>query len=113
MMDNADQTLSQYMAVSHISDEMLAAAREHDWERLDALGARFLSEVEQLKTAPAGQPLSQHQRQQRCQLIQAILNNDRAIRNITQPWMLELQALMHNVGTQRKLQQAYGDNRSF
>ena len=109
MMDIADQILSRYVAVSHISNEMLEAAREHDWELLDALGVRYVNEVGQLRKAPPDRPMSQNQRQQRCQLIQAILDNDRAIRDITQPWMCELQALMHQAGTQRKLQRAYGE----
>jgi len=108
-MPEAEQLIAHYERLTQISSAMLAAARQHDWEGLDALGATFLEVVDTIKTIDLPPPaLSADQRLAKSRIIRQILDNDRAIRDITQPWMRELQALMHSVGTQRKLQRAYG-----
>ena len=107
-MLNNDQVLALYETLSQISAQMLTAARAHDWEELDALGTRYVRETETIKAETPCDALTRVQRLKKGQIIREILDNDRAIRDITQPWMRELQALMNQVGTQRKLQQAYG-----
>ncbi len=101
--------IARYERLGQISSAMLMAAQQRDWEGLEALGANFLEAVDAIKSADLLPPsLSADQRLAKGRIIRQILNNDRAIRDITQPWMRELQAMMHSVGTQRKLQRAYG-----
>ena len=108
-MLEAEQLIARYERLAQISSAMLATAQQRDWERLDALGVSFLETVDAIKTADLPPPtLSADQRLAKGHIIRQILANDRAIRDITEPWMRELQALMHSVGTQRKLQRAYG-----
>jgi hypothetical protein len=38
------------------------------------------------------------------------MKNDRAIRDITHPWMNELSMLINTMGTQRKLELSNADN---
>ncbi len=109
-MLNNEQVLALYETVSQISGQMLVAAQAHDWERFESLGTRYVQEIDAIKAETPSDALTSVQRIKKGQIIREILGNDRAIRDITQPWMRELQAMMHKVGTQRKLQQAYGSN---
>ena len=47
------------------------------------------------------------QRERKINLLKKILRDDRLIRDATQPWLKELQALMRNTGNQRKLARHY------
>ena len=40
--------------------------------------------------------------------IHAILANDRQIRDLTQPWMAKLSAMINNTHTERRIARAYG-----
>ena len=42
-----------------------------------------------------------------------ILAHDRAIRDLTTPWMAQLAALIGNAGAQRKLSMSYGSHQQF
>ena len=42
------------------------------------------------------------------EILKKIMHDDRVIRDTTQPWMNKLQALIHNTGTRRNLEQRYG-----
>jgi len=108
MLEN-EQLIACYERLERISSAMLTAAQQRDWEGLETLGSSFLEAVEAIKAADLPPPLlDSGQRLLKGRIIRQILDNDRAIRDITEPWMRELQALMHSVGTQRKLQRAYG-----
>lgn len=111
-MDN-QEVIALYETVAHITDQMLAAARLGDWERLAALESRCSSQVEMLKKSEEPrQPLSPLAREQKSKIIKKILDDDRQIRDITEPWMARLSALMKNAGTERPLTQAYGANQT-
>lgn len=107
-MDNQD-ILDLYETVASITDQMLAAARTGDWEKLAALETRCSSQVEIIKqNDTARQPLTPLARERKTRIIKKILEDDRQIRDITEPWMAQLSVLMKSTGTERKLAQAYG-----
>jgi flagellar protein FliT len=111
-MDN-QEILSIYETVADITDQMLAAARTGDWEQLAVLESRCSNQVEVLKrNDQPREPLTPAAREQKIRIIKKILEDDRQIRNITEPWMARLSALMNSTGTERKLVQAYGANQS-
>jgi flagellar protein FliT len=107
MMDS-QEVISLYETVAGITDKMLVAARNGDWEELIALEARCASHVATLKAGEAPVPLTGTVRDRKVQIIQKILSDDREIRNITEPWMESLSNMMSSVGTERKLNHAYG-----
>lgn len=107
MMDSKE-VISLYETVATITDQMLAAARNGDWEELIALEARCTRHVATLKAGEPLAPLTGPVRERKVQIIQKILSDDREIRNITEPWMVELSRMMSSVGTERKLNHAYG-----
>jgi flagellar protein FliT len=110
-MDN-QQILSLYETVADITGQMLAAARNGDWERLAALESNCASHVQALKNGEPREPLTGAVREQKVRIIKKILADDREIRNITQPWMTQLSALLNSTGMERKLSKAYGTGQS-
>lgn len=109
-MDN-HEIISLYETVADITDKMLTAARTGDWEQLAALESKCSSQVEIIKmNDKPREPLTPTAREQKTRIIKKILEDDRQIRNITEPWMGQLQKLMSSAGTERKLAQAYGAN---
>jgi len=111
-MDN-QEILSLYETVAEITDQMLAAARTGDWEQLAALESRCSSQVEIIKqNDQKRQPLTPTAREQKTRIIKKILDDDRQIRDITEPWMARLSVMINSAGTERKLSQAYGANQS-
>lgn len=107
-MMNGEQVLTHYRAVSELSAQMLDAARVRDWESLVVLESHCAGHVQRLKDNEAAVTLSGELRAAKVRIIHAILANDRAIRDLTQPWMAELSALLGSNRTQRKLSMAYG-----
>ncbi|PRD65297.1 flagellar protein FliT [Malikia granosa] len=109
-MLNAEQVLGIYENVSVLTRQMLAAAQASDWDQLSELESRCAHEVGLLRSE--GQlpvaSLSAELRERKVQMLRQILDDDRAIRDLTQPWLQRLQGLIHNTGQQRKLEQAYG-----
>ncbi|WP_420477200.1 flagellar protein FliT [Noviherbaspirillum sp. ST9] len=110
---NSLEVISLYETVADITDQMLAAARVGDWELLAQLESRCSSQVEFIRNnEEPRQPLSPTARERKVKIIKKILDDDRQIRDITEPWMAQLSAMIKSTGTERKLSQAYGANQS-
>lgn len=107
---NSEEIISLYETVAQLSEQMLAAARSADWERLVTLESVCASRVQLLRSGEPVAALSGPLRDTKVRIIHKILADDRAIRNITEPWMVELSALMDSAGAERKLSRAYGAN---
>ena len=108
---NSEQIISIYEAVSDITSQMLEAARTRDWENLALLESDCASHVQTLKDSEPALPLTGEKRAKKIQIIHKIMAHDREIRNLTEPWMAELSALMNNAGTERRLARAYDAHR--
>jgi flagellar protein FliT len=111
MMDS-QEVITLYETVASISEQMLAAARNGDWDELAALEARCSGHVAALKTSEPPIQLVGTVRDRKVAIIKKILADDREIRNITEPWMNKLSRLINSTGTERKLNNAYGANQS-
>lgn len=111
-MDN-QEVIALYETVADITDKMLAAARLGDWDQLAALESRCTSQVEIIKQkAEPREVLSPVAREKKTRIIKKILQDDREIRTITEPWMAHLSALINSTGTERKLSRTYGAQQS-
>jgi flagellar protein FliT len=109
---NSQEVISLYESVADITEQMLAAARSGDWELLVELETRCSSQVEIIKNAEPREALTGVVRERKVKIIRKILEDDREIRNITEPWMAQLSAMMNSAGAERKLVKAYGANQS-
>lgn len=105
---NSQEIISLYEAVSDITNRMVAAARAGDWDRLVALESDCAGHVQTLRDGEPPTPLEGAVRERKVKIIHKILADDREIRNITEPWMAHLSALINSTGAERKLSSAYG-----
>lgn len=107
-MMNSLELISLYENVATLTSHMLDAARTGDWELLAQLETDCSSRVQCLRDNEIPTELSAELRDKKIRIIKKILADDRAIRDITEPWMMQLSELMKNAGTMRKLSQTYG-----
>jgi len=107
-MMTGQEVVSVYEAMVGITDQMLAAANASDWDRLVNLELQCAACVRQLKDHGDGQPLAAQERVRKVDAIRRMLAADRQIRDLTQPWMAKLSAMINNKGTERRLARAYG-----
>ncbi|MDP9109229.1 MAG: flagellar protein FliT [Pseudomonadota bacterium] len=105
---NSQEVMSLYETMAVITDQMVTAAKQRDWEQLVVLESRVADHVEVLKQGEPPVALTGETRLRKVRIIQEILAHDRQIRDITEPWMAELAVLINSSGTERKLSQAYG-----
>ncbi len=107
-MMTGQEVVSVYEAMVGITDQMLAAATASDWDRLVQLEHQCAACVRQLKADGDGQPLAGQERVRKVDAIRRMMASDRKIRDLTQPWMAKLTAMMSNNQTERRLARAYG-----
>jgi flagellar protein FliT len=108
-----DDIISLYETVAGLTDRMLAAARAGDWEELTALENLCATQVEAIRQIQeARQPLSPLAREQKVQFIRKILDDDRQIRSITEPWLDDIAALINSSGSKRKPGRPCNSNRT-
>lgn len=108
MMSGQD-VVSVYEAMVGITDQMLAAADASDWDRLAQLEHQCAACVRQLKASEAlNQPLGAPERAKKAHAIRRMLDSDRKIRDLTQPWMARLSAMISNKTVERRIARAYG-----
>ena len=105
-MNRAD-LLKRYDEMLRLSQQMLASARQSDWDRL--------IEIEKLRAAIADSLVKQDDEilwdaadtARKAKLIRAVLDTDAEIKSLTALWMGELQAKLGSIGSEKKLQRAY------
>jgi len=110
---DSQEIITVYESIAGITEQMVAAARTGDWEKLASLEARCVSQVDLIrKNEEPPEALSDSARERKITIIKKILADDREIRAITEPWMERLTALIDSTSTERKLSQAYGINQT-
>lgn len=106
MLDH-QQTIRIYEQVLALSTQMLEAANQGDWETMNQLQNHCSAQIEVLKNEGGAMSLSGPERDRKIELIQKILANDKAIRDIADPWLKELSNLLQNTDNQMKLARSY------
>lgn len=122
---NQDQTIAVYESVADITGQMLAAARNSDWEGLCTLEvdcadqARTLESVESATNSLATEHLSKGARVagltdamqlRKRTLIEKILADQQEIRILTEAWTTHLSGLLNQARVERQLSMAYGSH---
>ena len=81
----SNEVLSMYENIAGLSNQMAAAARMGDFDGLSKLEGQCAAEASAVETGvPA---LSGAARQRKIDLLKQILANDRAVRDVTEPWI--------------------------
>ncbi len=79
------EVLSMYENIAGLTGQMAAAAQLSDWNTLDQLENRCAAEA---VAAIGGVPrLEGAARLRKIDLLKQIMANDRAVRDVTEPWM--------------------------
>jgi flagellar protein FliT len=106
-MENTQQYLSCHEEILRLVREMRGAAQSSNWDRLTALQAPYIEQVDRLKCASYSQELSHSERQYRYELLKAILSEDAAVRNLVMPAFARVSELLSSGRRRRDLSHAY------
>jgi flagellar protein FliT len=101
-------TIVIYEAIADLTNQMLAVAKQQDWDKLVELEAGCAKYVEQLKFYENVLPLSRDASERKAASIKRILADDLEIRNLVSPRMAKLSALMNSSKNGKKLSRSYG-----
>lgn len=82
-----------YERIADITSLMLGAARAKDWQKIAELEALCAEEVAKITTATP-EPLTGAALDRKIASIHKILAHDREIRDLLNPWMLKMDALL-------------------
>jgi flagellar protein FliT len=88
---NSNEVLAMYEKVAGLTSQMLAAAKAGDMARLAQLETRCV--IESAATATGVPALEGMERKRKIELLKQIMANDRAIREVTEPWMARVDAI--------------------
>jgi flagellar protein FliT len=94
-MDEA-QIILTYKSILALTQKMLEAAQDNDWEKLSALGRECNQLTDTLVATPSRQVLSKELQIEKVAIIHQIFACDAKIREITEPGMARLQQLLPN-----------------
>jgi flagellar protein FliT len=87
--------LNYYEAIERASADMLEAARTGNWDQVVKLEGACAVLISQLKHAAKEKNLQAEESKTKSRIMQRILLNDAEIRHLAEPWLEDLDKLMH------------------
>jgi flagellar protein FliT len=88
----SNEVLAMYENIAALTGRMAAAARDGDWNGFAQLETQCALQAGAARTGvPA---LEGEQRKRKIDLLKQIMANDRAVRDVTEPWMGQLDRAM-------------------
>jgi len=102
----ASTLTGRYGDMHRLTQQMLEAARQGDWDRLVILEASRAGIEQALRAAAEPSPAGADG-VALARTIQAILDADSEIRTLAQAWMIELRKRAGSLETEQKLAKAY------
>jgi len=88
----SNEVLSMYENIAGLTGKMAAAAQSGDWNGFDSLQAQCAAQAS--ATATGVPALDGAKRLRKIDLLKQIMANDRAVRDVTEPWMGQLDRAM-------------------
>lgn len=98
--------LENYQRLSILTGQMRAAATRSEWDKLVELEQQCTREIAALKTRD-NVPDMAAERKQKADLIRKMLDDDKAIRALTQPWIHQLERIMQSTRSEQRLHSSY------
>jgi flagellar protein FliT len=108
MTMTSQEVVTVYESMVSLTDQMVRAAEDSDWDRLVVLEQQCAAHVRRLKECEPQGGLDGAERERKVVAIRRMLDDDRRIRDLTVPWMAKLTALINSNGAERRLARAYG-----
>ncbi len=99
-----------YREVERLTGNMLSAAHQQDWERLIELEAGCASCIDSIKGCTVPGKLSEEARLQKVGLLKSILDHDREIRKLADPWMQRISQLLDSANAECRVRRSYGSS---
>lgn len=87
----SNEVLAMYEKLAGLTGQMATAAQAGDMARLSQLETRCV--IESAATATGVPALEGVDRKRKIELLKQIMANDRAIREVTEPWMAQVDAI--------------------
>ena len=87
--------LNYYEAIEKASADMLDAARAGNWDHVIKLEGACVLLISQLKNAARSKDLSVEEGQLKSRIMRRVLVNDAEIRHLAEPWLEDIEQLMH------------------
>jgi flagellar protein FliT len=87
--------LNYYEAIERASADMLDAARTGNWDEVVKLEGACAVLISQLKHAANQQNLRAEESKLKSRIMQRILLNDAEIRHLAEPWLEDLDKMLH------------------
>lgn len=105
---DTEKLLHTYDRLSRTTGCMLNAAQRGDWEGLVNLERDCADLVAQLSALENDESLPHALRARKQALIRKVLADDAAIRNITEPWVQQLETMLSANRREQQLLKTYG-----
>jgi flagellar protein FliT len=99
--------LDCYEKISDASTRMLSAASSGDWDALIEAEGECSAMVNRLRVIGDNAPLSNDGARRKMRVIRKILAEDAKIRDLTQPWLENLESMLRGRVSQRRLRNMY------
>ena len=99
--------ISEYQKIATLTQRMLAAARQSEWDTLIELERDCGEHFSRVIESSHAQPDDDDFRSRKAALIRGILDADAEIRLLVEPWLAQLSVLIGNTQQQSRLQHAY------
>jgi len=99
--------IAHYAAIADASGRMLAAARSGDWDGLVAAEEECAHRVATLEALGDVEPKDGHEKHMRIVILKDILAHDAEIRELTAPWLTQLDNMLRSMSQGRHVRQAY------
>lgn len=103
----SESIVAVYEALWLLTQQMLEAARNEEWDSLIGLGQQRGALVDIMKGRDDVSAMTAIEQQQTGEIIHHILAADAEIRLGTEAWMGELQEMLGSISAEKKLHKAY------
>jgi flagellar protein FliT len=97
---NTEEVILMYEEIAAITSRMASAAQAGDTTGLEALKDQYTHQAS--ATATGVPPLEGPLRLRKIELLKHIMANDRAVREVTEPWTDPLDRIMHRASKRRE-----------
>jgi flagellar protein FliT len=103
------KTIEHYVSIAEASHHMVNAARANDWDALVSAEKECARRVAALRAhqEDAGAPIESGDEKRRLNLLGEILAHDAEIRELTSPWLRQLERFLSGSTRERRVGDAY------
>jgi len=92
-LEMSNSLIECYRSIEESSSKMLSAAQQEDWARVEQFEGVCAVLIGQLRERARSEELELEDRREKCRIMQRILINDAQIRDLAEPWIMQMEQL--------------------